>query len=151
MIKGEKGVDADRHDSVPTRASRPALDPVSKAIIEHLQQDGRRSHAAIAQSVGITEADARERVRDLIDSGVMQIVAVTDPLQLGFARQAMLGITVDGDRRAVAAKIAEVVGVSDAHLLELVTARIRPIPGVRSIHTFLYEELQKQTYSWGVR
>ena len=167
MIKGEKGVDADRHDSVPTRASRPALDPVSKAIVEQLQQDGRRSYAAIAQSVGITEADARERVRDLIDSGVMQIVAVTDPLELGFARQAMLGITVDGDRRAVAAKIAEVdevdyvvitagdfdvlAEVVDAHLLELVTARIRPIPGVRSIHTFLYEELQKQTYSWGVR
>ncbi|HET7350929.1 MAG TPA: Lrp/AsnC family transcriptional regulator [Marmoricola sp.] len=170
MIKGEKGVDADRHDSVPSRASRPVLDPVSKAIIEQLQQDGRRSYAAIAQSVGTTEADARERVRDLIDSGVMQIVAVTDPLQLGFARQAMLGIVVDGDRRAVAATIAEVdevdyvvvtagdfdvlaevIGVSDAHLLELVTARIRPIPGVRSIHTYLYEELLKQTYSWGVR
>jgi Lrp/AsnC family transcriptional regulator, regulator for asnA, asnC and gidA len=170
VIKGEKSVDADRRDTVPSRAPRPAIDPVSKAIIEQLQQDGRRSYSAIAQSVGITEADARQRVRDLMDSGVMQIVAVTDPLQLGFARQAMLGIVVDGDRRVVAAKIAqvdevdyvvvtagdfdvlaEVVGVSDAHLLELVTARIRPIPGVMSIHTFLYEELQKQTYSWGVR
>jgi Lrp/AsnC family transcriptional regulator, regulator for asnA, asnC and gidA len=170
VIKGEKGVDADRHDSVSSRAPRPAIDPVSKAIIEQLQQDGRRSYAVIAQSVGITEADVRKRVGDLIDSGVMQIVAVTDPLQLGFARQAMLGIVVEGDRRAVAAQIAEVeevdyvvvtagdfdvlaevVGVSDAHLLELVTARIRPIPGVSSIHTFLYEELQKQTYSWGVR
>jgi Lrp/AsnC family transcriptional regulator for asnA, asnC and gidA len=47
--------------------------------------------------------------------------------------------------------LVEVVGESDAHLLELVTARIRPIPGVASIHTFLYLELEKQTYNWGVR
>jgi Lrp/AsnC family transcriptional regulator for asnA, asnC and gidA len=47
--------------------------------------------------------------------------------------------------------LAEVVGVSDAHLLELVTAHIKPIGGITAIHTFLYLELQKQTYTWGVR
>ena len=134
-----------------------------------MQQDGRRSYEAIGGSLGLSEEAVRSRVTQLIDAGVMQIVAVTDPLQLGFARQAMVGVIVEGELKPVAAAIAaieevdyvvitaggfdilaEVVGQSDAHLLELVTARIRPIPGVVSIHTFLYLELQKQTYAWGV-
>ena len=145
------------------------IDPASKAIIEQLQQDGRRSYAAIGASLGLTEEAVSHRVTQLTDAGVMQIVAVTDPLQLGFARQAMVGVIVEGDLKQVAEAVAaieevdyvvitaggfdilaEVVGQSDAHLLELVTARIRPIPGVVSIHTFLYLELQKQTYAWGV-
>jgi Lrp/AsnC family transcriptional regulator for asnA, asnC and gidA len=145
------------------------IDAASKAIIELLQQDGRRSYEDIGVAVGLTETAVRHRVSQLIDAGVMQIVAVTDPLQLGFARQAMVGVIVEGELKPVAEALAaieevdyvvitaggfdilaEVVGQSDAHLLELVTSRIRPIPGVVSIHTFLYLELQKQTYTWGV-
>ena len=145
------------------------IDAASKAIIELLQQDGRRSYEAIGAAVGLSETAVRHRVSQLIDAGVMQIVAVTDPLQLGFARQAMVGVIVEGELKPVAEALAaieevdyvvitaggfdilaEVVGQSDAHLLELVTSRIRPIPGVVSIHTFLYLELQKQTYTWGV-
>ena len=59
------------------------LDDVSKAIIEQLQQDGRRSYAAIGKVVGLSEAAVRQRVQRLTDSGVMQVVAVTDPLELG--------------------------------------------------------------------
>ena len=70
------------------------LDDISKAIIEELQQDGRRSFAAIGKKVGLSEAAVRQRVHRLVDAGVMQIVAVTDPLELGFGRQAMVGITV---------------------------------------------------------
>jgi Lrp/AsnC family transcriptional regulator, regulator for asnA, asnC and gidA len=169
VIKGELGSDAESHQDRPGVQPRLTIDPFSKSIIEQLQQDGRRSHAAIAESLGLSEDAVRHRVTQLIDAGVMQIVAVTDPLQLGFARQAMLGVIVEGDRKPVAEAIAaieevdyvvitaggfdilaEVVGQSDAHLLELVTSRIRPIPGVVSIHTFLYLELQKQTYTWGV-
>ena len=65
------------------------LDGISKRIIEQLQQDGRRSYAAIGKAVGLSEAAVRQRVQRLIDAGVMQIVAVTDPLTLGFARQTM--------------------------------------------------------------
>lgn len=68
---------------------RSALDDVSKAIIEQLQQDGRRSYAAIGKVVGLSEAAVRQRVQRLIEAGVMQVVAVTDPLELGFNRQAM--------------------------------------------------------------
>jgi Lrp/AsnC family transcriptional regulator for asnA, asnC and gidA len=168
LIKGELSTAGDRVQHRPAAVQLP-IDPSSKAIIELLQQDGRRPYGEIAQIVGLTEEQVVHRVTQLTDAGLMQIVAVTDPLQLGFARQAMIGVIVEGDLKTVAEELAaieevdyvvitaggfdilaEVVGRSDAHLLELVTSRIRPIPGVVSIHTFLYLELQKQTYSWGV-
>ncbi len=146
------------------------LDDVAKAIIEQLQQDGRRSYAAIGKVVGLSEAAVRQRVQRLIDSGVMQIVAVTDPLQLGFARQAMVGVTVSGPLHPVSDALAEldevdyvvvtagsydllveVVCESDDHLLELISDRIRAVPGVVATETFMYLRLTKQTYSWGVR
>ena len=146
------------------------LDDVSKAIIEQLQQDGRRSYAAIGKVVGLSEAAVRQRVQRLIESGVMQVVAVTDPLELGFARQAMVGIEVTGPLDKVADSLAEleevdyvvvtagsydilveVVCESDDHLLELISGKIRKIPGVVRTETFMYLDLRKQTYSWGVR
>ena len=146
------------------------LDEVSKAIIEQLQQDGRRSYAAIGKVVGLSEAAVRQRVQRLIDGGVMQIVAVTDPLELGFARQAMIGLNVEGELAGIADQLAdmdeveyvvitagsfdilaEVVCESDAHLLEVLSTRIRAIPGVKTTESFVYLKLRKQTYSWGVR
>jgi Lrp/AsnC family transcriptional regulator for asnA, asnC and gidA len=143
---------------------------VSKAIIEQLQRDGRQSYAAIGKVVGLSEAAVRQRVQRLTDSGVMQVVAVTDPLELGFARQAMIGIRVRGPLDEVADKLAELEEVdyvvitagtydllveavceSDDHLLDLVSRKIRSIPEVESTETFMYLRLRKQTYSWGVR
>ena len=153
----------------PVRRSAP-LDDVSKAIIEQLQQDGRRPYARIGEAVGLSEAAVRQRVQRLIDSGVMQIVAVTDPMELGFARQAMIGLHVDGPLEPVADALAEMQEIeyvvitaggfdilveavceSDQHLLEVLSERIRTVPGVRSTETFVYLKLRKQTYSWGVR
>jgi Lrp/AsnC family transcriptional regulator for asnA, asnC and gidA len=147
-----------------------ALDDVSKGIIEQLQQDGRRSYAAIGKVVGLSEAAVRQRVQRLVDSGVMQVVAVTDPLELGFARQAMVGIRVSGPLEPVADALAELPEVdyvvitagtydvlaelvceSDDHLLSMISGKIRTIDGVVSTETFMYLQLRKQTYSWGVR
>ena len=80
-------------------STEPLLDDVNKAIIEQLQEDGRRSYAAMAQAVGLSEAAVRQRVQRLLDAGIMQIVAVTDPLRVGFKRQAMIGVRVSGDTR----------------------------------------------------
>ena len=153
-----------------TRRGHVVLDDVSKAIIEQLQQDGRRSYAAIGKVVGLSEAAVRQRVQRLTESGVMQVVAVTDPLQLGFARQAMVGVRARGELEKVAEALAEleevdyvvitagtydilveVVAESDDHLLELISSKIRTIDNVESTETFMYLKLQKQTYSWGVR
>jgi Lrp/AsnC family transcriptional regulator for asnA, asnC and gidA len=146
------------------------LDDVSKAIIEHLQIDGRTSYATIAKSVGLSDAAVRVRVQRLLDSEVMQIVAVTDPLQLGFTRQAMVGIRTGGDTQLVAGSLAdmsevsyvvttagsfdliiEVVCEDDDELLDLVSRRIRTLPGVVSTETFVYLKLNKQHYNWGTR
>jgi Lrp/AsnC family transcriptional regulator, regulator for asnA, asnC and gidA len=151
-----------------TERSRPVvLDDVSRAIIEQLQQDGRRPYARIAAAVGLSEAAVRQRVQRLLDTGVMQIVAVTDPLQVGFSRQAMIGIKVRGDTRTVADALAafdevdyvvisagsldllaEVVCTDDGQLLDTVS-RIRAVDGVESTETFVYLGLRKQTYAWG--
>ncbi|MEZ5092208.1 Lrp/AsnC family transcriptional regulator [Nocardioides sp.] len=150
--------------------TRAPLDDVSKAIIEQLQQDGRRSYAAIGKVVGLSEAAVRQRVQRLIEAGVMQVVAVTDPLELGFARQAMIGVRINGPLEDIAERLAcleevdyvvitagsfdllvEAVCESDDHLLELISQKIRTVPGVESTETFMYLKLKKQTYSWGVR
>ena len=146
------------------------LDEVSKAIIEQLQADGRRSYAEIGKAVGLSEAAVRQRVQKLTESGVMQIVAVTDPMQLGFYRQAMIGVRVTGDTRDVADRLAaipavdyvvltagsfdilaEVVCENDDDLIALLNQEIRSLPGVLSTETFVYLKLHKQFYNWGTR
>jgi Lrp/AsnC family transcriptional regulator, regulator for asnA, asnC and gidA len=146
------------------------LDDADKALIEHLQRDGRTPYTRLAEAVGLSEAAVRQRVQRLIDNNVVQIVAVTDPLRLGFRRQAMIGIRTEGDITAVADTLAamseidylvytsgrfdllaEMVCEDDEHLLNVLNEQIRNIPGVSSTETFVYLRLQKQTYTWGAR
>jgi Lrp/AsnC family transcriptional regulator for asnA, asnC and gidA len=148
----------------------PGVDDVGKRLIEELQQDGRRSYAALAKTVGLSEAAVRQRVQRMVDSGLMQVVAVTDPLQVGFHRQAMIGLRVEGDLVRVADELAkidevdyvvitagsfdillELVCEDDDHLLRVLSDRIRVLPGVRDTETFVYLRLAKQTYAWGTR
>jgi Lrp/AsnC family transcriptional regulator for asnA, asnC and gidA len=147
-----------------------ALDDINKRIIEHLQRDGRMSYATLAKTIGLSEAAVRQRVQRLLDGGLMQIVAVTDPLTLGFARQAMVGVKITGDLRAVADDIAaipevdyvvicaggydllvELVCTDDGHLLDVLNDKIRTVKGVAATETFMYLKLAKQTYAWGTR
>ncbi|MEH0843400.1 Lrp/AsnC family transcriptional regulator [Micromonospora sp. CPCC 205711] len=156
-----------RRVTVRDGASHALLDDVAKQIIEQLQEDGRRPYATIGKAVGLSEAAVRQRVQRLLDAGVMQIVAVTDPLQLGFPRQAMIGLRTDGDLEAVADRLAgfeeidyvvitagsfdllaEVVCRNDAHLLEILQ-KLRAVEGVLATEAFVYLKLRKQTYTWG--
>ena len=156
--------------SDPGHAAGALLDAPNRAIIEALQRDGRQPYGAIAEEVGLSEAAVRRRVQRLRETGIMQIVAVTDPLQLGFTRQAMIGISVEGDVRGVAEKLsamseveyvvmcagsfdilAEIVCEDDERLLHVLNDSVRSIPGVRATETFLYLKLAKQTYTWGTR
>ena len=159
-----------RHMSRMLRAKASQLDDVSKSIIEQLQHDGRKSYAEIGKAVGLSEAAVRQRVQKLTESGVMQVVAVTDPMQLGFYRQAMIGVRCGGDTREIAEKLAalpavdyvvltagsfdilvEVVCENDEDLINLLNAKIRTLPGVTSTETFVYLKLHKQFYNWGTR
>ncbi len=144
------------------------LDASSKDIISLLQRDGRKSYAEIGKAVGLSEAAVRQRVST--DAGIMQIVAVTDPSQLGFHRQAMIGIRVNGDARRVADTLkaidqddylvlttgrfdilAEIVCVDDHELREILHGSIRTIDGVIDTETFTYLSLEKEHYDWGTR
>jgi len=144
------------------------LDAVDRAIISELQVDGRMSYAELGPRVGMSQAAVRQRVNRLIDRGVMQVVAVTDPLSLGLSTQAMVGITVSGDVRAVAAAVADLVEAeyvlitagrfdvlaevlcedNDA-LLTLVNDRILQIEGVASTEVSPVLKMEKLTFSWG--
>jgi Lrp/AsnC family transcriptional regulator for asnA, asnC and gidA len=165
---GESAEPGLQYDTV--QATSALLDAPNRAIIEALQRDGRQPYGAIAEAVGLSEAAVRRRVQRLREMGIMQIVAVTDPLQLGFTRQAMVGISVEGDVRGVADKLiampevdyvvmcagsfdllAEIVCEDDEALLHVLNDSVRSIPGVRSTETFLYLKLAKQTYTWGTR
>lgn len=145
------------------------LDDKSKRIIEALQVDGRQTYAEIGKAVGLSEAAVRQRVGKLLKSGAMQIVAVTDPLELGFARQAMIGVKVTGEIPGIADAIAhmvevdyvvitagtfdilaEVVCTDDEELFTLLN-RIRAVPGVTSTETMMYMSLWNQRYNWGTR
>jgi Lrp/AsnC family transcriptional regulator for asnA, asnC and gidA len=145
-----------------------AIDEVGRRIVELLQADGRMSYAALSQEVGLSEAAVRQRVQKLKADGVVQVVAVTDPLQLGFRRQAMVAITVQGELEPVADALAamseviyvvlvaggfdilcEVLAADDEELLDILSRKIRSIPGVARTETLTYLRLVKQTYAWG--
>ena len=152
------------------RARASQLDEVSKQIIEQLQHDGRKSYSEIGKVVGLSEAAVRQRVQKLTESGVMQVVAVTDPMSLGFRRQAMVGIKCTGDVSQVAELLSEIPAVDyvvmtaggfdilvevvcedDDDLINLLNTKIRILPGVVSAETFVYLKLHKQFYNWGTR
>jgi len=162
---GESG-DAD----VAIREPSGALDRLTKEIIEQLQEDGRRSYAAIARAVGLSEAATRQRVQRLLDERVVQIAALTDAAAVGFHRLALLGVTTNGDAREVAQLLGEVpeadyvvicsgrydllvelVCADDDHLLEVIDRSVRAIPGVATTETFVYLKIVKESYQWGTR
>lgn len=146
------------------------LDDVAKQIIAELQKDGRTPFAAIAKKLGLSEGAIRQRYSKLKELGLIQVVAVTDPMQLGFERQAMIGIGVTGRIEPVADAVqvlpevtyvvitagpydllVEVVCESDEHMLDLISNKIRRVEGVSQTDALMYLQLRKQTYSWGVR
>ncbi len=145
------------------------LDDTDKSIIEALQADGRMPFSALGPEVGLSPAAVRQRVLHLVDEGVMQVVAVTDPTTLGFTVQAMVGVSVDSEVEAVAKALsamdevdyvvivagrfdvlAEVVAEDTERLLETMNT-IRDLDTVTGTEIFTYLRLEKQTYNWGTR
>jgi Lrp/AsnC family transcriptional regulator for asnA, asnC and gidA len=145
------------------------LDLIDRQIIESLQTDGRRAFTAMARDAGISEAAVRARVRRLKETGVIDVVAVTNPLMVGFDVMAMVGIQANSNLEQIADTVSEwdetsyvvilsgsfdlmveIVCADNRHLLELVQ-RIREVPGVKTTETFMYLDLHKQTFTWGTR
>lgn len=146
------------------------LDDLDRRLVALLQADGRASYADLGEAVGLSPAGARLRVLRLQERGVLQIVAVTDPLALGYDQMAQLGIVVDTDVRAVADAMAaideviyvvltagsfdllvEVVATDPDALFAIVNDRIRSVPGVARAETFVYYGIHTHRFTWGVR
>ncbi|MEA9985175.1 MULTISPECIES: Lrp/AsnC family transcriptional regulator [Subtercola] len=147
------------------RASPTSLDDTSRSIVELLQADGRRSYSDLGKEVGLSEAAVRQRVQRLTDSGAMQIVAIADPAQLGFRRQALVGLACSGDTVAIADALSllnsvtsvahtagrfdlmiEVICESDGALISVLNDDVRSIAGVESTETFVYLAVRKQSH-----
>ncbi len=145
------------------------LDDIDRAIIELLQADGRMPYTKVATEVGLTEGAIRQRVQRLTDAGVMQIVAVTDPMSLGVRRVAMIGARVRGDAEATASELAAMVEVEylvatagrydlmfevvadDDERLMLLMSRLRGREDIVEAEAFVCLKLFKQVFSWGAR
>ena len=146
------------------------LDDIDKRIVTELQRDGRISYADLGPIVGLSPAAVRQRVQRILDAGIVQVVGVTDPQALGFPVMAMLGVQVDGDVTAIADLIAEVDGViyivmsagsfdlmveviceDTMALLDLINARVKTVPGVRHVESFVYFGIHTHRFGWGVR
>jgi Lrp/AsnC family transcriptional regulator, regulator for asnA, asnC and gidA len=146
------------------------VDAVDETIIALLEQDGRRPYGELGRAVGLSEAAARQRVNRLRESGLIRIVAISDPMRLGRAVVATVGIRVGGDPRAVAARLAEqeaiewvvitagsfdllveIICRSEAELLEIIGEQIRSIPEVHQTETFMHLHTEKNVFAWGQR
>lgn len=144
------------------------IDDIDRELIRSLQADGRTSYSQLSRDVGLSDAACRQRVMRLLDDGVIDIVAVTDPVKLGLGYQAMLGITVSGDSRKVAIDIG---AMADAVYVVMATGRfdllvevvsrdgdafvetsnaIRTMTDVSGVEVMSYLGITKQTYDWGV-
>src|SRR5216117_814975 len=140
------------------------IDDIDQHIIEALQQDGRRPFTKIAADLGISKASVRQRVSNLMNNQVMQIVAVTNPIKLGFSLASMIGIRVSGERLLEVAQeisafdeviylilstgrfdmLAEVVCRDNDHLLNFLTEKLYKVRGVQQTETFMYLRVCKQ-------
>jgi Lrp/AsnC family transcriptional regulator for asnA, asnC and gidA len=148
----------------------PALrvDDLDRKIIEALQENGRESFRRIAARLGVSEGTVRARYGRLTSDGILQVVAVTNPLGLGFD-QALVGVKTSGAPDEVADELSqwaeadyvvvtagqfdlvvEVVAADRRELLDL-TNRMRALDGVVSTEIFFYLEMWKQLYDWGTR
>ena len=141
-----------------------SIDEIDQSIIEALQLDGRRPFTKLAAELGISEASVRQRVATLINTQVMQIVAITNPIKLGFSLASMIGIRVSGDRLLQVADeiaafdeviyliittgsfdlLAEVVCRDNDHLLNFLTEKLYKVQGVQQAETYMYLRVCKQ-------
>jgi Lrp/AsnC family transcriptional regulator for asnA, asnC and gidA len=151
-----------------TPVDESALDEIDRAIIARLQVDGRLPYSKLGPAVGLSEAAVRQRVQRLTESGLMQVVAVTDPLVSRDAVMAMVRLRVQGDSRLVAEQIsalpeaiyvvavsgpfdviAELVCGSREELLTVLDEQIRTLPGVTETESSVYLRLYKHSFAYG--
>jgi len=145
------------------------LDEKDRAIVSMLQYDGRTPFTTIADELNIAEGSVRQRVKRLIDSGILKIVGIAEPSEMGWNEAGIIGITVQADRiTEVAEAIAQLPEVSYLiqaagefdlfaevyckdrdHFVSFLNDRLQKIPGVTRTQSFLILKMHKLSYRWG--
>ncbi|MEW2045744.1 Lrp/AsnC family transcriptional regulator [Streptomyces sp. NPDC005476] len=145
------------------------MDDIDRAILRELQIDGRIPYADLGPKVGLSPSAARLRLQRLIDTKVVQVVGVTDPMTMGRQTMALLGLRTNGDPRAVADELsrhdevvytvltaggfdlfAEVVCPQPRDLLDFINDVVRPVEGVASVEDFPYFAIHTHRFLWHV-
>ncbi len=142
------------------------LDEIDEKIIAILQKDGRASFAQMAEDLKVSAGMVRVRYNRLVDMGVLRVVAITNPLRMGYQTMALIGIKVDGARLIQVANqiaaleeviyliivsgaydiVVEVVCRDQRHLLEFLTEHLYKIEGVRESESFMHLKIVKEVY-----
>ncbi|MBM3151063.1 MAG: Lrp/AsnC family transcriptional regulator [Chloroflexi bacterium] len=142
------------------------LDEIDRQIIDALQKDGREAFAQIAERLGVSPGMVRVRYNRLVEMGVLRVVAITNPLRMGYNTMALIGIKVEGGKLMEAASqvaaldeviylivvsgaydiIAEVMCRDREHLLQFLTERLYKIDGVRESESFMHLKIMKEVY-----
>jgi DNA-binding Lrp family transcriptional regulator len=153
----------------PAILRRVQLSKLERDIVEVLQKDGRRPYAQIAREVNAAEKTVRNAVARLEESHAIEITAVTFPDLLGYTGAATCGIRVAPgyDIRAVAKELglvdvinyvavtagsfdvfADVVCHNKESLLSTLDEKVRSIPGIASVETFLYLNVTYRSFGF---
>jgi Lrp/AsnC family transcriptional regulator, regulator for asnA, asnC and gidA len=142
------------------------LDETDLKIIDALHKDGRVAFAQIAEQLGVSPGMIRQRYNRLVEQGYLKVVAITNPLRMGFTTMAMIGIRVDGSKLlTVAEKVskldeviymiitsgrfdifAEVVCRNHEDLLRFITEKLSVIDGIRESESFMHLKIMKEVY-----
>ena len=145
------------------------LDEIDLAIISYLQYDGRAPFTQIAEHLNISEGAVRRRVKNLSDSGLMQVVAIVEPHALGLDEGVLIGINVQADMTQevadAVAKLPEVSYLFQAagefdlfaevfcknrnHFVSFLNTKLQKIPGIERTQSFLILKMHKMSYRWG--
>ena len=145
------------------------LDQLDCQMIELLQKDGRISNTDLAKEIGISEATVRTRLNRLINEEYIQIVAVSNPIKLGFEIVGNIRIHVEIKKMGKIIRElkdlkplwfivqttggtgidTEFVVKSLDELNELIFDKINKIDGVIKTETSLFLKYIKRQYDWG--
>jgi Lrp/AsnC family transcriptional regulator, regulator for asnA, asnC and gidA len=142
------------------------LDDTDRFIIDAMRQDGRVAFAQIAQQLNVSPGMIRVRYNRLAELGILKVVAVTNPLMMGYKTMAMIGIRTEGDKMLQVAEkvssfdeviylivvsgrydiLAEVVCRDHADLLRFLTEKLYLVDGVRDAESFMHLKIEKEVY-----
>ena len=148
---------------------RKAIDPLDCRMIELLQKDGRVANTEIAKKLGISEATVRTRLARLIQEQYIQIVAVSNPLKLGFEVVGTIRIHVEIKKMDRIIRELKAInslwhivqttggtGIDTEFVLKnldelnhLIFDKINRIDGVLRTETSLFLNYVKRQYDWG--